>query len=66
MPKQKYLTVEKDGAKGQVTEESLATWEKHGWTVVDDGSSEESQEPAPSAHPEPKARAPKQAEGTKE
>lgn len=66
MPKSKYVTVEKDGSQGQVTEESLETWEKHGWTVVDDGSSEESQEPVPSAHPEPKARGQKQPEGTKE
>lgn len=56
MPKPKYVTVSKDGSEGQVSEESLPTWEKHGWTVVDDGDSEENAEVAPSAHPQPKAR----------
>lgn len=40
MAKTKYVTIEKDGEQGQIMPASISVWEKNGWTVVDDGSSE--------------------------
>lgn len=40
MPRPKTIQIEKDGVTGQCTRESLKVWERNGWTVVDDGTSE--------------------------
>jgi hypothetical protein len=44
MPRPKFVEIEKDGSKAQVAEQSLSVWKRNGWTVVEDGSSENSKE----------------------
>jgi len=51
MPKQ--VKIKNGDLEGVVAESSLSTWERHGWTRADDGSSEE----APKAAPTKKAAA---------
>jgi hypothetical protein len=40
----RYVQIEKDGVEGQCMPAAVKAWEKHGWTVVDDGSSESAPE----------------------
>jgi hypothetical protein len=63
MPKQKTVRLRNSELDSETTvlPESVELWESRGWTVVDDGSSEEEPgqnepEVTPSAHPQPKAR----------
>ena len=39
------VKITKDDQEGMVTPESVAAWERNGWTRVDDGSSEQSAAP---------------------
>jgi len=39
MPRAKQVKITKDGQVGRVNPESVAVWERHGWTRADDGSS---------------------------
>jgi hypothetical protein len=50
----RYVTITKDGEEGQCMPSAVKTWERNGWTVVDDGSSESAPE-AP-AEKEPTGR----------
>lgn len=36
----KYVEIQKGGEKAKVMPSSVPVWEKHGWTLVDDGDSE--------------------------
>lgn len=47
MSKVKKYLIEKDGVQAETTDHNLRALEKRGWTVVEDGSSESGQEPAP-------------------
>jgi hypothetical protein len=47
----RYVKITKDGQEGECLPESVKGWERHGWTVVDDGSSESAPE-APVAEPQ--------------
>ena len=40
MPRAKQIKNTKDGEEGFVLKESVAAWERNGWTVADDESSE--------------------------
>lgn len=40
MPRAQQIKVTKDGQEGFVLRESVAAWERNGWTVADDESSE--------------------------
>jgi hypothetical protein len=53
MAKEVKITSE-DGQEGRCMPESVAAWERHGWTRADDGSSEEASS---------KDKAPKKKEG---
>ena len=39
-----HVKITKDGQEAEVLPESLKAYERHGWTVVDDGSSESAPE----------------------
>jgi hypothetical protein len=41
MAKPQYVKIEKNGVEGQCLPQSLDVWERNGWTVVDDGDSED-------------------------
>ena len=41
MPRAQQIKIEKDGIEGFCLPESVKAYERHGWTVADDGSSEE-------------------------
>ncbi len=41
MPRAQQIKITKDGEEGYVLRESVKAWERNGWTVADDGSSEE-------------------------
>lgn len=45
MGKPKYVDIENEGLRGQCLETALPAWQRNGWTVVDDGSSESGTEP---------------------
>ena len=48
----RYVKIEKDGVEGQCMPAAVKAWERNGWTVVDDGSSESAPEaPAGEAAP---------------
>jgi hypothetical protein len=47
----RYVKITKDGEEGQCMPSAAKAWEKHGWTVVDDGSSESAPE-APEVEPQ--------------
>ena len=64
MPRAQQIKIEKDGVEGYCLRESVKAYERNGWTVADDGSSEEEQavtehpiesqvEEAPDAEPVP-------------
>ena len=36
----RYVKISKDGQEGSCLKESVKAYERNGWTVVDDGSSE--------------------------
>jgi hypothetical protein len=40
MPKPTYVQIAKGDIIGSCTQESVESWERDGWTVVDDSSSE--------------------------
>ena len=40
MPRAQQVKITKDGDEGFVLRESVAAWERNGWTVADDESSE--------------------------
>jgi hypothetical protein len=40
MPRAKQIKITKDGEEGFVLRESVKAWERNGWTVADDESSE--------------------------
>jgi len=40
MPRAQQIKITKDDQEGFVLKESLAAWERNGWTVADDESSE--------------------------
>lgn len=44
MPRSKQIKITKDGEEGYALASSLPAWERNGWTVADDGSSEEEAE----------------------
>lgn len=41
MPRAKQIKMTKDDQEGFVLRESVAAWERNGWTVADDESSEQ-------------------------
>ena len=41
------ITIQKDNMTARITKGVLESWTERGWTVVEDGSSESGQEPAP-------------------
>lgn len=41
MGKNRFVEIEKDGIRGECLPSAVRVWERDGWTVVDDGSSEE-------------------------
>jgi hypothetical protein len=41
MPRAEQIKIEKDGIEGFCLKESVKAYERRGWTVADDGSSEE-------------------------
>lgn len=48
MAKPTYVEIKKDDQTAKVLETAVPVWTRHGWTVVEDGSSEEKKErPAP-------------------
>lgn len=64
MSRAQQVKIEKDGVEGFCLKESVPLYERNGWTVADDGSSEEEQdvtehpietqvEDAPDAEPAP-------------
>lgn len=50
MSNKKYVQIEKDGIQGECLPSAVKTWEANGWTVVDDGDSENGSEVEPDAH----------------
>ena len=52
MPRAREVEITKGDLKGKVLQESVKVWERNGWTVADDGSSEEQDSStAPAAEP---------------
>jgi hypothetical protein len=43
----RYVKITKDGIEAECLPESVKAYERHGWTVVDDGSSETAPAAAP-------------------
>ena len=65
--KTRYISIKsEDGVEGRILNESLPAWERNGWTVVDDGSSESGQEPESEDAPVQKAVVESERGGTNE
>jgi hypothetical protein len=59
MPRPKQVKITKDDQEAFVQAESVKAYERHGWTVADDGDSEVSQQTAteqPTGDPDPQAQ----------
>lgn len=50
MPRPREVEITKGDLKAKVLKESVAAWKRNGWTVADDGSSDEA--PAPVEEPQ--------------
>ena len=54
--KPKFVTIKKDDTEARCLASATDVWARHGWTVVDDGSSESGAQPVTaeaSPNPEP-------------
>jgi len=49
MPKTKMIKIKKGDIEAECLRSAVPAWERNGWTVVDDGTSD--QEPAPTGDP---------------